>query len=547
MVAMIDRRPTGTRFGPRIRALLRSVADGTRPRRATVVVVVVGVSLAAATLLVAVGEAPPLSIPNASPIYLVAIVAVAIGVGPTAAIVSAFGSFLLYDVLFISPRLTLTVHDPAEWLNLLLFLFVGVTIGRLTATETARAADATRRLRESQALFGISRTLATSSTIEAALPTILQLLLAETPMARIWLTRLSGGLEILVADTHPTSPPPVTPIQTILARTPGDEPARWVRAHVPTAPPPAGAPASGRESYRVRIEAEGKVIGSLGATRERSHGLPGREETRLLSLAADQLGLAYQRQRLVSEANAAEVARQSEALKSALLDSVSHDLRTPLASIRAAAGAVMDPAMAWSEEEVRAALRSIEGETERMDRLVRNLLDLSRIDGGALRPDFEVYDLAELLEPVIARLGPTLPAARLSVDLPADLPPVRVDAVYLDEAVTNLLDNAARHARGAPVRIGASASDPDHVRLLVEDGGPGVPPEDIAHLFERFYRVRQTGEGSRRGMGIGLSVVKGLVEAMGGAVRADASTLGGLAIELSLPAVPAPPLEVIGA
>ena len=257
---MIDRRPTGTRFGPRIQALLRSAADATSPLRAVVVVVVIGVSLATATLLVAVAEAPPLSIPDASPIYLVAIVAVAIAVGPTAAIGTAFGSFLLYDVLFISPRLTLTVHDPAEWLNLLLFLFVGVTIGRLTAAQTARAADATRRLRESQALFGISRTLATSPTIEVALPAILQVLLAETAMARIWLTRLSGVIEILVADTHAMSPPPVTPIQTILARTPGDEPVRWVRAHVPTGPP-IGALASGQESYRVRIEADGEVIG----------------------------------------------------------------------------------------------------------------------------------------------------------------------------------------------------------------------------------------------------------------------------------------------
>jgi two-component system sensor histidine kinase KdpD len=507
---------------------------------------VLAASLAAATLFVSVAEAPPLAIPDASPIYLVAIVAVAILLGPTAAIIAAIASFLLYDALFISPRLELTVLDPAEWLNLLLFLFVGVTIGRLTATQTARAADATRRLRESQALFRISRTLATASTMDAGLPPILQQLLAETAMARIWLTRLSGGRESVVADTQPPGPPPQTTIQTILTRMPGDEPARWVRAHVATGQAPGSGAASSLESYRVRIEAEGEVIGSLGAVRERGHGLPDREETRLLSLAADQLGLAFQRQRLVSEANAAEVARQSEALKSALLDSVSHDLRTPLASIRAAAGAVLDPAVAWSDDQARAALRSIEGETERMDRLVRNLLDLSRIDGGALRPDFEVYDLAELLEPVIARLGPSLPPDRLSVDLPADLPPVRVDAVYLDEAVTNLLDNAARHADGAPVRIVALASDPERVRLTIEDGGPGVPAADVDHIFERFYRVRRPGEGSRRGLGIGLSVVKGLVQAMGGTVRAEASALGGLAVALDLPAVAAPPLDVAG-
>jgi two-component system sensor histidine kinase KdpD len=540
---MIDRRPVDTGLLVRLRVLLRSETEVARPRRVLLTMLGVAAALAAATLLVAIAEAPPLSIPDASPIYLVAIVAVAIGLGPTAAIVSAFGSFLLYDVLFISPRLTLTVRDPDEWLNLLLFLFVAVTIGRLTASQTARAADATRRLRESQALFRISRTLATASTIEAALPTVLQVLLAETAMARIWLTRMSGGLEIVIADTDPTKPLPVTSIQTILARTPGDEPARWVRAHVPAGAALTGPAASGQESYRVRMGAEGEIVGSLAAVRERSHGLPGRGETRLFSLAADQLGLAYQRRRLVAEANAAEVARQSEALKSALLDSVSHDLRTPLASIRAAAGAVMDPSVAWSDDDARAALRSIESETERMDRLVRNLLDLSRIDGGALQPDFEVYDLAELLEPVVARLGSAFASASLSVDLPADLPPVRVDAVYLDEAVTNLLDNAARHAHGAPVRIGATASGTDRVRLVVEDGGQGVPPEDVAHMFERFYRVRRTGEGSRRGLGIGLSVVKGLVEAMGGTVRAEASSLGGLAVSLDLPAVPAPPEE----
>ena len=540
---MIERGPAGERRGPRFGTFLEALVPAGRARRLIVALVLLTASLIVATLLVAVAEAPPLAIPDASPIYLVAVVAVAIGLGPTAAVGAAVVSFLLYDVLFISPRLTLTVLDPAEWLNLLLFLFVGVTIGRLTATQTARAADATRRLRESQALFRISRTLATASTIEAALPPILAQLLAETAMARIWLTRLSGGREVVVADTLPPGPPPLTAIQTILTRMPGDEPARWVRAHLATGQPPGSGAASSLEAYRVRIEAEGEVIGTLGAIRERGDGLPDREETRLLSLAADQLGLAFQRQRLVSEANAAEVARQSEALKTALLDSVSHDLRTPLASIRAAAGAVLDPAVTWSDEDARTALRGIEGETERMDRLVRNLLDLSRIDGGALRPDFEVYDLAELLEPVIARVGPSLADGRLTVELPPDLPPVRVDAVYLDEAVTNLLDNAARHAGDAAVRIAASVGGLNHVRLRVEDGGPGVPAADIGHIFERFYRVRRPGEGSRRGLGIGLSVVKGLVEAMGGNVRAEASPLGGLAVELDLPAVAAPPLE----
>ncbi|MGH2408709.1 MAG: DUF4118 domain-containing protein, partial [Candidatus Limnocylindrales bacterium] len=227
---MIERGPAGEHAGRPFATLREILLPAGRARRAIVALVLVTVSLAAATLLVGVAEAPPLAIPDASPIYLVAVVAVAIGLGPTAAIGTAVASFLLYDVLFISPRLTLTVLDPAEWLNLLLFLFVGITIGRLTATQTARAADATRRLRESQALFRISRTLATASTFEAGLPPILAQLLAETAMARIWLTRLSGGRELVVADTQPPGPPPLTAIQTILTRMPGDEPARWVRA-----------------------------------------------------------------------------------------------------------------------------------------------------------------------------------------------------------------------------------------------------------------------------------------------------------------------------
>jgi len=165
---------------------------------------------------------------------------------------------------------------------------------------------------------------------------------------------------------------------------------------------------------------------------------------------------------------------------------------------------------------------------------VRNMLDLSRIEAGALRPEIEALDVEDIVEPVIRRLLPVLDGRRVDVDLPRDLPPILADAVFADEVLGNLIDNAARYAPSpAPIRVAARCIG-DEVELVVEDGGPGVPPDLVPRLFERFYRVERPREGARRGMGLGLSVVKGLVEAMGGSVEVSASELGGLAVHVRL-------------
>ena len=216
--------------------------------------------------------------------------------------------------------------------------------------------------------------------------------------------------------------------------------------------------------------------------------------------------------------------------------SVSHDLRTPLASIRAAAGSLMDPELHWTPEERMQLARAIDAEAERLNRLVRNLLDLSRIEAGALRPRIEPFDLGILVEPVVERLAPLLVGQPVALEIDPDLPPVLVDAVHLDEAVANLLENAARHASGAAVRIVGRTLPDGRVLLRVEDAGPGVPDAQLGRLFERFARGASDDRRARRGLGLGLSVVRGLVEAMGAEVRAGRSELGGLAIDLLLPA-----------
>jgi two-component system sensor histidine kinase KdpD len=523
---------------------------GVTARRALSVLAVVG-SLGLATVAAAILEGGPFQLVDASPIYLIAVVGVGIVFGTWPAIVTAIASFLLYDLLFVEPRFTLSVENPNEWLDLLLFLVVSVAIGRLSALQNERATEAARRAREAEGLFRISRALAAQVAVADALRTIVADLASEIEMDRVWVSRAQGARETVVADSQAATPTPRRPIHFVLARATGTGHARWIRTHQGsdvdgggTGGGAASEAEESRELFRVRIESGGEPLGSLWASRRRGGSPPSAEETRLLSLAADQLGLAYRRERLATEANAAEVARQSDRVKSALLDSVSHDLQTPLASIRTAAGSLMDPAVDWSERDRQAAAMVIDQEAERLSSLVRNLLDMSRIEAGALKPDLELFDLPAIVEPVVKRVQATNATPVITVETLAELPPVRVDAVYFDELMTNLLENAVRHARGARVRIRAGVEDHGRaVVLRVEDGGPGVPVDALPHLFEKFYRVSRPGEGSRRGLGIGLSVVKGLVEAMGGTVRANQSELGGLAIEVALAAAPAPPAE----
>ena len=264
----------------------------------------------------------------------------------------------------------------------------------------------------------------------------------------------------------------------------------------------------------------------------------------MLAAAADQIGQALRQDRLAAEASAAEIARQSDALKSALLQSVSHDLRTPLATIRAAAGSLR-PDSRLDDEDRLASAEAIDREVEYLNRLVTNLLDLSRIEAGELRGEIDTFELDDLVGQTLERLRTRLAGRPLEVEL--DAPPVSVDPVFLDEAITNAVENALKYTPpGTRIKVGARDTGDGFVRLTVEDGGSGVPDEALEHLFEKFYRAPGAAKGSRSGMGIGLAVVDGLVEAMGGQASARRSDLGGLAIDLDLPIASMPSPAAIG-
>ena len=499
---------------------------------------------------------------DTSAIYLLAIVPIAGRYGTISGVTASVIAFLAYDFLFTAPRFTFNVTNAQEWLSLLLFLVVAVVIGRLAALQAERASEANRRAREAQAMFGISRALATSTSIDVAAREILERLIHQTGLERIWIAfGPAPAEERLIADTGPVGPgsgdgpgpgsgrqaaigPESGGSNTpwILVRMPGDEPAEWIRAHEGSV---GGSPADQDSAalFRVLIEADGDVLGSLWGTRLEADGLPGRGATRSLSLAADQLGLALRRERLAEVATTAEIARRSDALKSALLDSVSHDLRTPLATIRALAGGLLDESVPLSAESIRESASSIDEEALRLSEIVRGLLDLSRIEAGELRPNLALHELGELVETVVRRGRSGVGDHQVEVTVPDDLPVV-VDALFFDQALTNVYENALGHssptariliraARLPAAPTSEPGSEPD-VELVVEDSGPGMTGPGIEHVFDKFYRGQGVEGGSRHGLGIGLTVARGLTEAMGATISAGSGELGGLAVTFRL-------------
>ena len=460
-----------------------------------------------------------LGVPNPSAVYLVAVVAAAIVSGTLGAVATAVASFVLYNYLFTEPRYTLSMHEPGVWLSVVLLLFVGIVVGQLAALQRSRAEQARAREREARALFAVSRGLSTRQSIESVLPDVARELQTEAHMDRVWIT--------LGQSEAPTG------TLSQLRRMPGAVPAQWVRVHQPGGRPRGATDA---ETYRVLIEAGGLTLGSVWAARARDAGIPTSDETRLLSAAADQLGQAIAHDRLAADAQAAQLAQESDALKSALLQSVSHDLRTPLATIRAAAGTLRGEAA--DTDAGRESVAAIEREVEYLNRLVSNLLDLSRIEAGVLRATSEPFELGDAVGSAIERLGPRL--SEWHVENRAGQEVVRADPVFVDAVLNNLLENEIRHTPdGTTVRISTATPATDTVRLTVEDSGPGVPDAALSRLFDKFYRVPGQ-RSSRHGTGIGLAVVSGLVEAMGGHVAARKSELGGLALDIDLPLAQVP-------
>lgn len=506
-----------------------------RLRRAAVVLGAAVASVVAVTPIVVVLEQVT-DIENASPVYLVAVVASAVAAGPMAGVASALLAVAAYNLLFTEPRFTLLVHETGDWLTLLLLLGVGSVVGELAGTQRSRAEAAARREREARTLVAATRALVATNALPERLGAVTELLRRELGPSRVWIDLFGTDAETARAAEADPTVERMRSEYVVLQRSSDGE--RWTQVRRPG--PPGSSPRRGLEArrerfYQVPIASSGRLLGALWLTWP-ADGRPSPEETRLLAGVADGIAAAVERDRLIREAMDAEVARRSDAAKTALLDAVSHDLRTPLTAIRTAAARLADPAAELPATDRLEVATEIEAHVERLDRLVTNLLDLGRIEAGMLRPRSEPRVLADLVADSLSRRAIGQGDTWVSVEISDTLPLVAVDDLLFEQILANLLENAARHAPGAAVRISARAAD-GVVRLTIEDAGPGVGEAELPRLFDRFYRpVRTGGHGGRRvGSGLGLAVVKGFVEAMGGRIAARRSALGGLALDVDLP------------
>jgi two-component system, OmpR family, sensor histidine kinase KdpD len=481
--------------------------------------------VAATTALVGAIQAW-IGIPNLSILYLPIVMFCAVTWGWWTALGAAVLAFLAYDFLFTAPYLTLTIHEPHEWLALLIFLIVAAVTSNLAARERERREQASRQARTAMLLYDLSHAL-TSEDQDAGLRAVAERLVAEFRLdgAVISRTEDDGRLQPLVAVGKAEAALDSEPVGRIFAQPGGPGHAgRWIVLKARGEPRRAAV-------ANFPLRSDGRQVGMLRLV-GRSDGLAD-DETHLLATIADRLAVDLEQEMLREEANRAEVLRRTDELRTALLSSVSHDLRTPLAAIKASAESLLQRDVAWTEEDRDGFAEAIVRESDRLNRLVGNLLDMSRIEGGALRPQRDWYDIGELVREVVGRLRKVLNERQVELVIADDLPPVLLDYLMIDQVVTNLIENAVKYTPpGTPIDLRAERAG-DWVRVAIVDHGPGIPPGKRAAVFDKFYRLEQ--RVGIQGSGLGLAVSKGFVEGHDGRIWIEETPGGGATFLFELP------------
>lgn len=467
-------------------------------------------ALALATTALATGFGLSLDriapLPNLSMIFLLSVLACATSLGTRSAVLSAALSFLAYNFFFIEPVHTFTIAKPHELLSLLIYLAVAILAGSLTGRVRDQAMSALARSRTTQALFEFSRKLSAASNREAVLLATVSQIHALTGGRAVLLVPDEAALDVQAAwpPDELTDPAELGAARWALEKA---EPAGWKTGTLPNV------------RYRFQpLSTPRGVVAVLGYAPPEPGADIGAEETRLLASIADQAAIALDRVDLVGEAVKIAALQENENIRDALLTSLSHDLRTPLASITGAVSSLRELGDLTAGQK-RDLLRTIDHEAGRLGRFVANLLDMSRIEAGAVKVKRDWVDVADAIRGAVDRLQKSQPESRTKISLAADLGFVRGDQELLMQVIYNLLDNAHKYAGEGEVSTHAR-NEGDAVVIRVTDDGPGIKPADLERVFEKFYRA---GGADRRkpGTGLGLSICRGLVQAMGGTITAE--------------------------
>jgi two-component system sensor histidine kinase KdpD len=473
------------------------------------------------------------------------LIASAVG-GPGPGVIVSFAAVFVWDWFFIPPFYTVTVASVRDVVALIIFLADALLTGQLAVAARERAREALRRARSAEALYDLSTALIGSHDLSKVLPALISRLLETfdleacavllpSPAAGTWMTVATSGE--LPADLNVQRTRDAAALASWALRE--GRPCGFgdMAPTVPEGDAPYQAVSRLRAQF-LPLRAEDRSIGVLEIVQKKGQYLDA-DQQRLLITLSNGIAIAVEHERLAAEEREAAVAKESDRLKSALLSSVSHDLRTPLAGIKAAASSLLQDDVQWSEEDRRAFAADIDSEADRMARLVSNLLDLSRIEAGAIRPNLEWEDVGELIERVARRLRPRLTGHPITVEIAPGLPHARFDAIHLEQALTNLIENAAKYSpAGSEITVTARVkSSPDgtpELHIAVRDHGSGISRSEQGKIFDKFYRIAETGRRTG-GTGMGLAIVKGLVEANGGRVSVSSEPGKGSTFTIALP------------
>lgn len=427
-------------------------------------------------------------------VYILAVVGAAGTGGLAPGVVASMLSFLGLNFFFTPPHYTFAVDKADDLVALVVFLSVGMVVSTLVARGLAQRARAERREYETRTLYAISTRLLTGEDLDAAFAELARLTRRLFGLARCEVRTLTpdSALELRAADGE-------------------DEPAAE-RVEIPLI--------AGERDLGVLVLVPGS--GGLGEA-----------ERRVATILAGQTASALERAILEREAREARVAAEANRVRRALLSAVSHDFRTPLSSIKAAVTALLAPGGPPPGAAARELLETAAEETDRLERLVTNLLDLTRIRSGALAPERVPLPVEAVLEDALAGLRRQLEGRRVDLVIRPDLPAVSVDPVQVAQVFRNVIENATKFAPpGTPIRIAASRWH-DAVEVRVSDRGPGIPASERSAVFEEFYRG---GDGRTGGTGLGLAVAKAIARAHTGDIWIEETPGGGATVAVRLPA-----------
>jgi two-component system sensor histidine kinase KdpD len=444
--------------------------------------------------VVTLGAAVPVHVPTttAALAYVLAVVLAAIAGGVWPGLAASILSFLALNFFFTPPFNTFTVAKTEDLVALGVFLVVSATVGTMLSRVLTQRARAERREREARLLHHLGTRLLSGVPTEEVLGSLARSVTELFGLARCEISSDLADGPIVVEGT--------------------------------------GSHGSGGARETIPMVARDREVGRIVVVSEGDRASLGPDERSVIETVANQMALAIEGMRLSSEAQEARVEAQTNLSRAALFSSVTHDLRTPLASITASVTSLLEEEPPLRDADRQELLETIRQEAERLNRLVGNLLDLSRMRAGALTPSKSLTALDEVIEAVVARLEPILGGHDVRVILREDLPEIPLDVVQIDQALTNVLENAGRFTPpGGEITVTAARWH-GGVQVRIADQGPGIPEQDRQRVFDPFVR----GEGSA-GTGLGLAIARAIVVAHGGKIRVAEAPGGGTAIVIDLP------------